>query len=116
MSAKFWCTVSDRIGRIVERVADHEGIGRATMAGQLLDWAVRSRVASGEYPEEWGNGASELEVDDTALAFLKSLLSDAEPDPKTVAAVAKQLDMSPHDLLAKLKERKGNGSESRITR
>ena len=103
MSAKFWCTVSDRIGRIVERVAEHEGIGRATMAGQLLDWAVRSRVASGEYPEEWGNGDSEGE--NTALAFLRSLLSDTEPEPEAVAAVAKQLGVSPADLLSKLREK-----------
>lgn len=113
MTIKFWCTVSDRAGRAIERSAKHDGINRTTKAGQLLESAAQDRLRSGEYPEEWGDekGSADHEIEGRAIALIKALLEGKEPDPGLVAAIARELDISPHEL-AKLKKENGHAAKS----
>ena len=115
MTQKFWCTVADRIGNYIDNAASHDGMNRTSKAGQLLDAAVRSRIQSGEYPEQWGEEEcvhKQSEVEAIALSILRAIADDATPDPSAVAKVAEELGISPHDLIAKLKRENGHSVKS----
>lgn len=115
MSAKFWATVPDRIGRIIRRAADHDGSKHAAKAGSLLEEIVRLKVSKGEFPEEWGDEVvNESKDDDPVRVVLKKALSGESLTPAEEARAAMELDVEPHKLHTLLTKEK-NGNEQPTT-
>ena len=120
MGRKYSITVPDLIGRVIDNMSKDEGSKPTSAAAFILETAVKNGLRDGLFPPAWADTECDEQpsddVSDLALRLLSAIITGEELDPSIVASVAKYLDVSPHDLLAKLKKKEGNGSESRITR
>lgn len=106
MPARYSVTLPDKMGRVINNMAAHEGSKPTAAAAFILETAIKERLRSGEFPAEWAEAESGIEsqgeIGDLALEILQSLITGQELDPSAIALAAKHFNVAPHELANKL--------------